>query len=141
MHGGFRYQKNKTKGAKIYWRCWRKTCNVFIQTAAFDLDEDNPRINILNAPVHNHRDEGDVISTTTVVQRMIRAIEADPTKPVKRVYDEVVRQAANGEGIPQFDSVRSQLNRRRAALRPPNTDRVDRPTLCVEHEWSKTWSG
>ena len=138
MHNGYRYQKNKTKGDKIYWRCWRKTCNVFIQTVAFNMDEANPNIVILNAPVHNHRDDGDVISTTTVVQRMIRAIEADPTKPIKRVYDEVVRQAADNEGIPPFDSVRSQLSRRRAALMPP-TDSVERPTLCVEHEWSKTW--
>ena len=37
IHGGYRYQKNKAQGKKMYWRCWRKACGAFLQTAPFDV--------------------------------------------------------------------------------------------------------
>ena len=118
VHDGFRYQRNKTiKDTKIFWRCWRKSCAVILQTSVFNMDEHDPDITILHLPEHNHGSDGDIVSASDVVQRMTRAIEADPTKTLKRIYDEVAGGAAGGEYVPQYKSVQKFLARRRALLR------------------------
>lgn len=60
INEGYHYQRNKTKNEKIYWRCWRKTCNAFLQTGVFDLDEEEPNIHILQVVHHNQPDEMDL---------------------------------------------------------------------------------
>ncbi|KAL7377499.1 hypothetical protein ABVT39_000526 [Epinephelus coioides] len=61
INEGFRYQINKrTTGGKIYWHCWRKTCNVFLTTADFNVDEDNVRIHVINTASHNHPKDTDL---------------------------------------------------------------------------------
>lgn len=117
IYEGYRYNKNKQKGGKIYWRCCRKTCKAYLQTASFDIDEDNPDIRVLSAQQHNHADDTRVITSSSLTQRMIDEVLADPTRPIKRIYDEVVRNAEEEEQhIPDFDHVRSKLHRIRAAL-------------------------
>ena len=81
INDGFRYQKNKITNDKIHWRCWRKTCNVFLQTAVFDLEENDSDIQILQVAEHNHADETELSS---VKQRMLEVVEANPSKPVRR---------------------------------------------------------
>lgn len=117
IYEGYRYNKNKQKGAKIYWRCCRKTCKAYLQTALFDIDEDNPDIRVLSALQHNHADDTRVITSSSLTQRMIDEVMADPTRSIKGIYDEVVRNAEGEEQhIPDFDHVRSKLHRIRAAL-------------------------
>ena len=93
INDGFRYQKNKITNDKIHWRCWRKTCNVFLQTAVFDLEENDSDIQILQVAEHNHADETEMITCSSVKQRMLEVVEANPSKPVRRVYDEVIQDA------------------------------------------------
>lgn len=117
IYEGYRYNKNKQKGGKIYWRCCRKTCKAYLQTASFDIDEDDPDIRVLSAQPHSHADDTRVITSSSLTQRMIDEVLADPTRPIKRIYDEVVRNAEEEERhIPDFDHVRSKLHRIRAAL-------------------------
>lgn len=117
IYEGYRYNKNKQKGGKIYWRCCRKTCKAYLQTASFDIDEDDPDIRVLSAQQHSHADDTRVITSSSLTQRMIDEVLADPTRPIKRIYDEVVRNAEEEERhIPDFDHVRSKLHRIRAAL-------------------------
>lgn len=119
IYNGYRYNKNKQKGGKIYWRCCRKTCKAYLQTASFDIDEDNPDIHILRAQQHKHADDKRIITSSSLTQRMIDKILDDPTRPIKQIYDEVVRDAGEDDHIPNFDHVRSKLHRIRAALVPP----------------------
>jgi hypothetical protein len=44
---GFRYQKNRVTKEKIWWRCWRSSCGTMLSTEIFDVDQDNPEINVL----------------------------------------------------------------------------------------------
>lgn len=104
----------------MYSRCWRKTCNKFMQTSTFNMQEDDPQINVINVPDHDHRPDIDVIVASALTERMKASIVDDPTKPAKRVYDEIVIAfRGDDEHVPAFHTMRSQLNRQRASLCPP----------------------
>lgn len=143
IYEGHRYQKNKERGDKVFWRCWHKRhCKVYLQTALFDPNEDNPNIIVLHEPKeHNHEDDMHVITASSVKERMLDMIEANPSRPVKRVYNEVVMDADEEEDdhIPEFRQVRSTLNRKRASLLPPIPHVVEE--VVVENEWAETWRG
>ena len=138
INDGFRYQKNKITNDKIHWRCWRKTCNVFLQTAVFDLEENDSDIQILQVAEHNHADETEMITCSSVKQRMLEVVEANPSKPVRRVYDEVI-QDAEEDVVPEFNNVRSRLCRKRASLLPPIPQNIDE--VVIQNEWAQTWRG
>lgn len=110
-------------------------------TNAFDLEEQNPDIRILCPPVpnHNHPDNMDVISSSAVKQKMVEKLVADPSKPIKRVYDEVVADTVDHDQVPEFSHVRSKLNRKRVSLFPliPN----DVEDVNTENERAETWGG
>lgn len=144
INDGHRYQKNKVRQDTIYWRCWRKTCNAYLKTNAFDLAAQNPNIRMLGPPGlpdHNHGDDTDVIQTSALKIVMAERVAADPSKPVKRVYDEVVADTVEGEqvSIPEFSHVRSKLNRKKAALFPPIPNDVE--DLVIRDEWAESWGG
>ena len=140
INEGFRYQLNKkTLGGKMHWRCWRQTCAVFLTTAAFNLDEANVQIQVLNTAPHNHPADTSLISSGAIRQQMVQAIQADPSRPIKRVYDEVVREADSDAEVPEFSSVRSRLQRQRSSLLPPIPETID--NVLVEGEWTRTWRG
>lgn len=116
IYNGYRYNKNKQKGGKIYWCCCRKTCNAYLQTASFDINKDIPEIHILRGQQHKHADDKQVITSSSLTRRMIDRILDDRTRSIKQIYDEVVRDAAEDDHVSNFDHVRSKLNRIRAAL-------------------------
>lgn len=138
----FRYLRNKVKinENKIYWRCARTGCNVWIHTRWLDVSEADPAIVITRPPGnHDHAGEPDLIATTALIQQMLRQVEADPTVPVKRVYDLIVAQTADIRHIPPWDAVKSRLERARARLMPPIPHRVE--DVAVADEWALTWRG
>lgn len=47
IYEGFRYQKNRVTGEKIWWRCWKASCGAMLSTDSFDVNEDNPAISVL----------------------------------------------------------------------------------------------
>lgn len=139
VHEGHRYQKNKEKGNKIYWRCWRRTCNVFLQTDSFNIDARQPNIHVLRASQHNHPAETELISGVTFKERVYQLIEADPTMPIRRVYNEAVRAARRGDVVPEFHSLRSMMNRKRASVLPPIPQDVE--DVAIVGRWAQTWWG
>ena len=45
---GYKYQKNRTRGDKIHWRCWRETYRAPLQTNDFNVDDNAPNIQVLH---------------------------------------------------------------------------------------------
>lgn len=132
---GYRYQLNKRRTNTIYWRCTKLNCRSKLSTNVFDVNDPNANIVVVNnAAAHNHLPEDEQVQHDQVRNRMQERIRADPTVPVRRIYDAVVVEqhqaaaavAAPGVGqqpdVPRFDSIRSTLNRTRTALLPPVPD-------------------
>lgn len=44
IHDGYKYQKNRTRGEAIHWRCWREACRAPLQTNLFDVEANAPNI-------------------------------------------------------------------------------------------------
>ena len=88
--------------------------------------EQDPDIEVIRAPGdHNHVAEEDLVATTALIQQMLQQVVADPTLPVKRVYDQAVARApaARLRLMPPFNAVKSRLERKRGrndASRAPN---------------------
>ena len=138
----YRYLRNRSIiGEKIYWRCTRS--NIYVHTRWLDIDADPPAdIVVLRPPgEHAHAAEDDLVATTALIERMLERVAANATIPIKRVYDEVVAQAAAGEvqNLPPFQAIKSRLERRRASLTPPIPQNVQQ--VNVEGEWALSWGG
>lgn len=129
---GFRYQLNKRRNGNMYWRCWKKDCRSGLKTNEFDLQNPNPVIRVIvNHNNHNHPHEDSAIKQADHVNEMKDAIVAEPTLPIKRVYNYAVariHQNANQAGgqaaavppnIPDFHQIRSSLSRTKQAQCPP----------------------
>ena len=48
---GYKYQKNRTRGDNIHWRCWRETCRAPLQTNDFNVDDKGPELQRLSVTV------------------------------------------------------------------------------------------
>ena len=73
---------------------------------------------------------------------MQKEIKNDPTKPTKRVYNDVMQRAVryvHPTDIPEFHSLRSSLSLTRSTLLPDIPDDVD--DVILEREWKRTWNG
>lgn len=91
---------------------------------------------------HNHLADKKFIERCQLLSRMEQSIRQDPSKPIRRVYTEVVRQdTVNSEeesdGIPEFSEVRSSLARQKRQLFPPIPRRVQ--DVIVDGSWTQTW--
>ena len=139
IYEGYKYQKNKEYNQKVFWRCWRRTCRATLHTNTFDLD--GPRdIVVFHSEPHNHEEDRDIINGQVITNRIKDNLHRDPTKPIKRVYDEVVSQAnINENDVLEFNSIRSQLNRQRCQVQPPIPRTVE--DINIRGEWARTWSG
>lgn len=102
------------------------------------MDVENPQIDILQVADHNHPDEMEMITACALKHKMVQAIEADPSKSIKSVYEEIVKTAEGCDQVPKFNNVRSKLNRKRASLLPllPHNDE-----FAIENEGGLTWGG
>jgi hypothetical protein len=145
IHGGYRYQKNRIRNNKIFWRCWRKSCRAPLQTEFFDIDGEDQNIVVLETGEHpDHGPDTELISKSSLTQRMVANVERDPTKPVKRVYNDTLLEDHLADDddddvdIPAFDSVRSKLSRKRLSLMPAIPHDIH--DVIFEGEWVNTWS-
>ena len=69
---------------------------------------------------------------------MKKEIKNDPTKPIKRTYNDVIQRAVryvDPTDIPEFHYLRSSLSRTRSTLMPDVDD------VILEREWKRTWDG
>ena len=142
IHNGYRYQRNKQRGNKIYWRCWRfPNCSVYLHTHLFNVDANNPAIQLFAQPAqHDHGPEDDVIDYAEFRDRLNRIIVADPTKPLRRVYDEAAQAARRARPrviIPEFHRVSTSMGRTRSGVLPRIPRRVG--DVDVAGPWAQTW--
>ena len=123
----FRYQLNRSRNGSMYWRCWKKDCRSGLKTNAINLHNPNPIIRVIyDNDVHNHPHEDRAIEEAEYVNTMKEQIIANPTVPVKRVYNDTVARAHQNAGaagaappeIPDFTQVRSSLGRTKALQCP-----------------------
>lgn len=137
---GHKYQKNKVTRDRIYWRCWKKECRVSLITDLFNLEEQDPPIEILDRNQHNHLSVDSLIETTSIKNQMVNQIRRDVTKPVKRVYNDIVENDdTNPNAVPVYNSIRSQLSRVRSKMLPNIPNNVD--DVVIPHEFSTSWNG
>ena len=73
------------------------------------------------------------------------AMQRDPTKPTKRLFNEILVQHEREEGQgnmdqyqPEWDSVRSNMARFRSSLMPAIPATVQ--DVRIEGHWAQTWS-
>jgi hypothetical protein len=134
IHDGYRYQKNKTTDNTIYWRCWRQECRVPLKTDLFDQGED---INVIESRDHDHPEDHEIIQENNIKNRMFEKVIDDPSKPIKRVFDEVVNDLnVPVEDIPEFYHVRSRMSRARTSLMPQIPHNVD--DVVIEGDWRRS---
>ena len=98
IHQRFKYQKNRRRGDIIYWRCWKEECRAPLKTNLFDLEDQNTNINVLNEPEHTHAHEDVQITRSEIKNRLVQKVKQDPSLPIKKIYDSVVRAWKGGRG-------------------------------------------
>ena len=140
---GYRFQRNKTRGNKIFWRCSRRECRVFIQTNLFDVAAEAPVIHLRNAvPAHNHAPDTDLIQESVFRDRCRAVITEDPTLAVKRVYNRVSREYRR-QGhrfvLPEFTRVEKLLRRMRQNVFPGIPQAI--ADVEIRGPWATTWQG
>lgn len=110
---------------------------MFCFILIFNICRHNHSVLLAQVSEHsNHGEDDEIIATSNMQTEMVTKVINDPTRPIKRVYDEVVSQEVDlaDDLIPGFHNVRSQLKRVRAAVSPPIPHSID-------DEWSRTWRG
>jgi hypothetical protein len=142
LYNRCKYQKNRLRTRAIYWRCWRKECRANLQTNVFDFHDRNPNIKILQESSHTH-EEGDLVIGHDRVHNTLRNnIRQDPSVPIKRVYDNVARNYAQGGGyretIQEFHRVRSSMTRARLEHVPAVPHAIN--DVSIRGLWKRTWS-
>lgn len=133
----------------MFWRCWRKTCRANVTTNLFDPEEENPQIRIINQEMgHIHDSDVEQIKKDKFLNDAKQKIRDNPTKPIKRVYDEQVAAAhqAVGQGggdrppmVPDFVSIRSQMSRTKTENLPEIPAEVEEVQFFGP--WQETWRG
>ncbi len=93
---------------------------------------------------HNHPADDAFIARQAVVSKMRNAICNDPTRPIRRVYNDIITLESSDDEddnlpIPDFLSVRSALHRHRQTFYPPIPRSVH--DVVVRGQWRKTWKG
>ena len=113
----------------MYFRCWQKGCRAALRTNvfAYNRQHPNPIIQIFHNDEHEHNREDDQIRQREIINDMKDQLRAEPTTPVKRIYNQTVANAHQNAGaagvaataIPDFSYVMSSLNRVKASTCPP----------------------
>lgn len=93
---------------------------------------------MIHADVHNHVADRLAARRGVLLKRLKQAGNADPTVPVRRVYDAAVEQdSGDSDCLASFESVRTRIKRVRAELVPhipPTVDDID-----IQGNWRCTW--
>lgn len=64
---------------------------MYLKTNAFDMEGDDNDIVIVSGPgPHGHAAEAELVATTALIEQMLAMVAADPSRPSKRVYDQVI---------------------------------------------------
>ncbi|KAL8614876.1 hypothetical protein ACOMHN_042834 [Nucella lapillus] len=140
---GFIYQRHKSSGALLHWRCWRETCRAKVKTNIFDVDNPQPRIRVVKRNDHNHPDDSAMTEAISFRQQLQEVAAADPTRPSRRIYNTQVAQIHRAQGggdrpqLPSYLSVRASLQRTRNANIPAIPRNV--AGVAIDGPWAQTW--
>ncbi|XP_061185158.1 uncharacterized protein LOC133193208 [Saccostrea echinata] len=91
---------------------------------------------------HSHPEDDDRINADEVFNQAKKIVKLDPTKPIKRVYNDVIGAFVDNEEydeLPDFSTVRSKLQRVRASLIPAISHDIE--DVLIENEWTENWAG
>lgn len=92
---------------------------------------------------HIHGEDDRIIRREALINEARDNIAADPTKPVRRIYDEVAArqplQSSDDDVLPEFDSVRTALRRERRKKYPAIPHSVN--DVVIDGPWAETWTG
>ena len=118
LYRGFMYKKKEHKGAKDYYICHHVGCNVRLHTLANTLNV----VHYNGNQFHQHPRPIDDIVTSVMVEEMKNRIDADPTKHLPKMWEEVIdwHETTYGHGFiyPDFTNHKSKLYRHRAESMP-----------------------
>ena len=143
IYRGFKYQENRERGEIIHWRCWKEEYRAPLKTNTFDLEDENARIIVQNETQHTHAEEDTLIEKSEIKSKLVETVKQDPSVPIKRVYNTIVRTHQRGggdvESIPRFSNIKSAMTRARQEFVPNIPHSVD--DVVIEDTWGETWSG
>jgi hypothetical protein len=142
MYSGFLYKKKYTKNIKDYYQCDHDGCTVSLHM----------RINSLNVihyngnGQHHHANPDNKIALSDLMDESKRRIDADPTKHLPKLWEEVVDWHDQlydvGLVYPDFAEVKSTLYRHRSLTLPALPVTVDDIDFAaLNQEWSRTHRG
>ena len=95
------YHIKKEISSTVHWQCWRRTCRVKLMSSFFHIDTENAAIKVIHLDDRNHEMDDRVIAYDQFLNQKKGQLLDDPTKPVKRLYDQVAlayRNAAMRDG-------------------------------------------
>lgn len=98
----------------------------------------------MQVPSHNHAEDDATITRVQFVHDVKRSVKADPSKPIRRAYNEALRGQQIGDSdeedyIPEFHSVRTSIARKRQSMFPSIPRKVK--DVTVKGRWAKNWQG
>ena len=95
LHRGHRYRRNQMRAVSniIYWKCWRDGCGSKLQTNFFNVNAENPAINVqANIPPHNHPAKDAINEQGDFIDQLRDEIRQDPTQRSGQAYNRIVIQ-------------------------------------------------
>lgn len=98
--------------------------------------------NDFQSETHDHEADDPTILAGQVFNETRRAVLNDPTRPIKRSFDEVLADHDNSDDsddLPGFRQLRTRLQRVRAATLPPIPQDID--DVEIQAEWGRNWRG
>ena len=109
--------------------------NIYILGKTIDIND-------FQSEAHDHEADDSTIVAGQVFNEARTAVLADPSRPIKRSYDEAAAQHDNSEDsddLPGFRQLRTRLQRVRAATLPPIPQDID--DVDIPAEWGRNWRG
>ena len=86
LYTGFIYKKKESKGAKDYYQCNHPGCTVKLHTLLNTLNV----VHYNGNRFHQHPPPDDAIISSVLIEEMKIRIDADPTKHLPKMWEEVL---------------------------------------------------
>jgi hypothetical protein len=97
------------------------------------------RIIVQNEPQHTHAEEDTLIEKSERKSKLVETVKQDPSVPIKRIYNTVVRRHQQGGGdvtsIQRFSNIRSAMTRARQEFFPNIPHSID--DVVIADTWGE----
>ena len=132
---GYRYRKNKTTKKKVFYVYVESNCRG---TTALDSNF----LEIVNCPtIHNHPAVDDYIKKIEIRQKIVSAVENEPSRNMSEIFQDVIQQIPENDEncAPNYRDVRHILYYHRKKQLPCIPKTVS--DINFSSSWAKTLSG